>query len=177
MNQLEIRSCSTADLQALRDIGMATFRAAFETQNNPEDFLSYLEKAFSPEQLTSELQHPHMQFYFVFQGTEIIGYFKLNTDSGQSEPEAEDAAELERFYVLPEHIGGGLGSQMMQHIVDLVKSWNKSYLWLGVWEMNRDAIRFYERHGFVKYNEHPYYVGNDCQTDWMMRLDFEPRND
>jgi ribosomal protein S18 acetylase RimI-like enzyme len=49
---------------------------------------------------------------------------------------------------------------------------NKRYLWLGVWEHNRGAIRFYERHGFVKFGEHPYYVGNDCQTDWMMRLDF-----
>jgi ribosomal protein S18 acetylase RimI-like enzyme len=173
MDALDIKPCEIADLDTLRALGITTFKAAFESQNNPEDFRFYLDKAFSREQLTKELHHPHMQFYFVLRRNKIIGYFKINTESGQSEPESEDSAELERFYVLPEYIGGGLGSQMMQHIVDLVKSWKKSYLWLGVWEMNRDAIRFYERHGFVKYDEHPYYVGNDCQTDWMMRLDFD----
>lgn len=173
MNPLQIIPCTISDLEALRELGITTFKAAFEAQNDPEDFRKYLEKAFSIEQLTRELQHPDMRFYFVLQANKIIGYFKLNTGSGQSEPESQDAAELERFYVSPESIGGGVGSQMMHHIVTLVKSWKKSYLWLGVWEMNRDAIRFYERHNFVKYDEHAYYVGNDCQTDWMMRLDFE----
>lgn len=173
MNQLEIRPCFSTDLEVLRELGIVTFKAAFEAQNNPEDFRDYLEKAFSRDQLIRELQHPHMQFYFVLQRDKIIGYFKINTNSGQSEPESEDAAELERIYILPDFIGTGIGSKVITYILSLAKSMNKRYLWLGVWEHNQGAIRFYERHGFVKFGEHPYYVGNDCQTDWMMRLDFD----
>jgi ribosomal protein S18 acetylase RimI-like enzyme len=173
MDTLDIRPCEIADLDTLRTLGITTFKAAFEAQNNPEDFNTYLENAFSREQLTRELRHPHMHFYFVVQRDEVIGYFKLNTNSGQSEPESNDAVELERIYIVPHLTGSGVGGKVMAHILGLAKSMNKRYMWLGVWEHNRDAIRFYERHGFVKFGAHPYYVGNDCQTDWMMRLDFD----
>ncbi|MEJ2584567.1 MAG: hypothetical protein P8Z38_05830 [Robiginitalea sp.] len=46
----------------------------------------------------------------------------------------------------------------------------KTYLWLGVWEENKEAIRFYKRHGFVTFGKHPYYIGSDRQMDWMMQL-------
>jgi ribosomal protein S18 acetylase RimI-like enzyme len=47
----------------------------------------------------------------------------------------------------------------------------KDFVWLGVWEHNTAAIKFYQRHGFTKFGEHPYYVGNDKQMDWLMRID------
>jgi ribosomal protein S18 acetylase RimI-like enzyme len=50
------------------------------------------------------------------------------------------------------------------------------YLWLGVWEENQEAIRFYLRHGFVTFGKHPYYIGSDRQMDWMMRFQLPPRN-
>jgi ribosomal protein S18 acetylase RimI-like enzyme len=46
----------------------------------------------------------------------------------------------------------------------------KAYIWLGVWEHNTAAIRFYERLGFEKFAMHPYYIGKDRQTDWLMKM-------
>lgn len=173
MTDLEFIPCTLAKLEELKTVSIKTFKAAFESQNNPDDFVLYIKQAFSLEQLAREIRNPEMHFFFVKKQEEVIAYFKINTGLGQSEPEPEHAAELERFYVLPEHIGAGVGSQIMEYILDLVQSWHKQYLWLGVWEKNDNAIRFYLRHGFVKFGEHPYYVGSDCQTDWMMRLDFD----
>ena len=41
-------------------------------------------------------------------------------------------------------------------------------VWLGVWEFNPRAIRFYTRHGFKKVGDHKFVLGNDAQNDWLM---------
>ena len=47
---------------------------------------------------------------------------------------------------------------------------HKKYIWLGVWELNTNAIRFYDRLGFKKFDTHVYPIGNDPQIDWIMKL-------
>ena len=44
------------------------------------------------------------------------------------------------------------------------------FVWLGVWEENPRAIRFYEKNGFVVFGEHQFQFGNELETDLMMKL-------
>lgn len=44
------------------------------------------------------------------------------------------------------------------------------YVWLGVWEENPRAIRFYKKNGFVEFDRHIFKLGNDEQTDIMVKL-------
>ena len=73
--------------------------------------------------------------------------------------------------MLKECQGKRLGQQLLQKAIQLASKANKQYIWLGVWEHNTDAIRFYQKHGFSKFGTHPYYVGKDKQTDWLLRFD------
>jgi ribosomal protein S18 acetylase RimI-like enzyme len=41
-------------------------------------------------------------------------------------------------------------------------------LWLGVWEHNPRAIRFYEKAGFHDVGSHHFQLGSDAQTDRLM---------
>lgn len=107
----------------------------------------------------------------VYNDKECVGYFKLNKKEAQTEPFGNTSIEIERIYVLDKFQGLQIGKQMLFKIVEMAKQENVSFIWLGVWEKNTAAIRFYERHGFVKIGTHPYYIGNDKQTDWLMRLD------
>jgi ribosomal protein S18 acetylase RimI-like enzyme len=43
-------------------------------------------------------------------------------------------------------------------------------MWLGVWENNHRAIKFYHDFGFKKFDSHIYVMGDDPQNDWMMML-------
>ena len=45
-------------------------------------------------------------------------------------------------------------------------------IWLGVWELNAKAIRFYEQLGFKKFDEHSFMLGDEAQIDHLMRLTF-----
>ncbi|MBO0320916.1 GNAT family N-acetyltransferase [Muricauda sp. CAU 1633] len=168
---LNFRECTISDLDTLVNISKSTFVAAFEKDNDPDDFQDYIQKAFSSDRLEKELKNTDSLFYFVFDDKTLAGYFKLNMGSAQTDVHDQDSIELERIYVIQEHQGKKIGAQMLKEILALGKKLSKAYLWLGVWEHNPKAIRFYQRHGFQKFGEHPYYIGKDKQTDWLLRLD------
>ncbi len=170
---LRYQKCSTAQLDILVKIARETFVAAFEKDNNPDDFEDYMAKAFHPEKVKQELQNEESFFYLVHDSEELVGYIKLNVGSAQRDVHDPDALEIERIYVLEAHQGRNFGSQMLHKIIELTKELGKHYIWLGVWERNKGAIRFYQRHGFDKFGEHAYYIGKDKQTDWLLRLNIQ----
>ena len=98
-----------------------------------------------------------------------VGYIKLNFGSAQKEQEDENALELERIYLLPTQQGNGAGSLLLNAIFEIAKNRKAKYIWLGVWEHNSGAIRFYERHNFVKFGAHNFMLGSDLQTDLLMK--------
>ncbi|NER17083.1 GNAT family N-acetyltransferase [Spongiivirga citrea] len=169
--QLQFKKCDLGDLHKLRELSEETFIDAFEKHNNPEDFKAYVDTAFSLNAIKSQLINPSTAFYFVIKDEEIIGYFKVNEQDAQSDLHLENTLELERVYVVKQAQGNGYGTIILNEIIDKAKSQKMKAIWLGVWEHNTDAIRFYERYGFKKFGSHPYWLGNDKQTDFVMRYD------
>ena len=100
----------------------------------------------------------------------VVGYFKLNWGDAQKDIHDENAVEIERIYVLKEFQRKRIGQQMLAKTIELAKDKGAEYIWLGVWEKNIKAIRFYEKHGFEKFGEHVFMLGNDKQTDHLMKL-------
>lgn len=161
--------CGEDQLQELQTISKDTFTAAFGSYNNPRDFKSYLTLAFSLDRLQAELRNPNSFFYFVYLKTSLVGYFKINLGKAQSEFKDDGGMELERIYVLATHQGLGIGIRLLSYVTELAKHKNAGYVWLGVWEKNTRAIAFYKKHGFKKIGSHPYFIGKDKQTDWLMK--------
>lgn len=171
--KLHLRPCSVTDLGVLVNLGRRTFIEAFEKDNKPEDFKEYLDSAFGEETLLKELKDINSSFYFIYEDSSLVGYIKLNEKEAQSDIKDIDSIELERIYVLAEFQGQGIGEWILRQVISIAKAKNRFYLWLGVWEHNPKAIKFYQRLGFYKFGSHPYFIGNDEQTDWLMRLDLQ----
>ena len=169
--QLVFKKCSVGDLDQLVQISKATFIDAFGADNSADDFKVYIDFAFNKSKLTEELDNPCTSFFFVYADNVLVGYFKLNEKDAQSDLKGEDSLELERIYIIPEFQGKGLGKRMLQQVKKLASQSIKTFLWLGVWEHNKAAIKFYEINGFSKFGMHPYYIGKDKQMDWLMRFD------
>lgn len=170
--ELKYTLCGLSHLNELTEISKRTFVEAFEKENNPLDFKNYIAQAFAMETLKKELCNKDTFFYFVSKDEKLIAYFKLNIGNAQTDLKLKESMELERIYVLLEFQGNGIGERMLQKVKEMAKEELKSFLWLGVWEKNVSAIKFYERHGFNKFGTHPYFIGKDKQTDWLMRFDF-----
>ncbi|WP_430689983.1 GNAT family N-acetyltransferase [Lentilactobacillus laojiaonis] len=43
----------------------------------------------------------------------------------------------------------GIGSKLMMQAINLAKSLNKKFIWLGVWKDNLNALSFYQKVGFI----------------------------
>ncbi|NNC69348.1 MAG: GNAT family N-acetyltransferase [Flavobacteriaceae bacterium] len=169
---LSFKKCSSSDLKVLIDISISTFTSAFEKENNPDDFKAYINAAFSKKKINSELLNPHSLFYFIYDDHVLVGYFKLNEKNAQNEQFNKATIELERLYILKKHQGKSIGNKALLEIKEIAKAKKVHFLWLGVWEHNHNAQKFYERHGFKKFGTHPYMLGNDKQTDWLMKFEF-----
>ena len=79
------------------------------------------------------------------------------------------ALEIERIYVLGEHHGKHIGKQLLHFAIDIAVDKQFNYIWLGVWEHNNKAIGFYERNGFAVFSSHEFLLGDDRQTDLLMK--------
>jgi diamine N-acetyltransferase len=166
-----IRPAFRLDLAALQAIGRKTFVETFADSNSAENLAAYLEEGFSVDKLGAELRNENSQFYFALQKEEVIGYLKVNWGDAQSEKQDPHALEIERIYVLQQYHGTQVGALLYQQALAIAKARKAPYIWLGVWEENPRAIRFYQKQGFLEFGEHIFQLGDDAQRDVLMKLD------
>ena len=166
---IKIRQISFHDLPALQTIGIKTFVETFAEGNSEENLANYVAEGFSVEKLSNELENKNCQFYFAEMDGRVLGYLKVNIGDAQSEQQDPDALEIERIYVLQEFHGKEVGSLLYQQALSIAHERKAPYIWLGVWEHNPRAIRFYEKQGFIPFDQHIFQLGDDAQTDILMK--------
>ncbi len=173
MKTIEITKITLDHLVRLQEIGRQTFYETFAATNSEENMAAYLKEGFATEKLTTELENPYSEFYFASLGNHVIGYLKLNFGPAQTELKDTNAVEIERIYVLQEFHGKKIGQLLYDKAIAVAKERNTSYVWLGVWEENHRAIQFYIKNGFVEFDQHVFVLGDEEQTDIMMRLELK----
>lgn len=170
MNNLEIKKVTIKDIDQLQKIGKNTFFETFSAANTEENMKRYLDEEFSVKKLTNELNDQFAEFYFATIDNKVIGYLKLNFGQSQTELKDDKAIEIERIYVLKEFHGKKVGQLLYDKAIQISRQKNANYVWLGVWEKNPRAINFYNKNGFVEFDKHLFKLGDDEQTDIMMKL-------
>ncbi|MFD0764994.1 GNAT family N-acetyltransferase [Mucilaginibacter lutimaris] len=166
----DIRQVTLADADTLLTLSRKTFFDAFLPTNSPEAMEAYASKAFTPAKFEQELNNPDSQFFFALVDGTIVGYIKLNYRTAQTELQNPEALEVERIYVLNDFQGRQIGKQLIDFAIQTAKAKSLKSVWLGVWEHNNKAIKFYKSKGFEQFGSHPFMLGNDKQTDILMRL-------
>lgn len=160
--------CTMEDILMLQEIGVETFTDAFGALNTPENMKTYLAQAFNLTQLEMQLSNVDSSFYFIYADDEIAGYIKVNVGATQTEHMGDECLEVERIYIRKQFQGQGLGVHLINKAMELANEQHKKKIWLGVWEKNSGAIRFYKKMGFVKTGTHVFYMGEEEQTDFLM---------
>lgn len=170
MENITIQKVTLNDVNQLQKIGRLTFSETFSGDNSEEDMKKYLDENFSIEKLTDELNNKNSEFYFAKLEDTVIGYLKLNFGESQTELKDNKALEIERIYVPKEYHGQSVGQILYEKAIQVAKQKDTDYVWLGVWEENLRALSFYKKNGFVEFDKHIFRLGNDEQTDIMMKL-------
>lgn len=169
MNRYYLHKVSAEDLVILQQISRQTFQETFAVHNTAENMKKYLEEGMSKEKLAAELSSPQAHFYLCKTDQTVVGYLKLNEAPVQTELNDPNSLEIERIYVLNAFQGKKIGQVLLDHAIELARNLKLDYIWLGVWEKNANAIRFYTKNGFVEFDKHLFTLGTDVQTDLLMK--------
>ena len=169
--KLTIKKAGIEDLEILQKLSIETFYTAFAPLNTEENMRFYMDRAFSREQLEKELQEKDSLFLLAQLHEKTAAYLKVNFGHAQTDLQDPEAMEIQRLYVHPDYQNLKLGEQLIRQAITIAREQGLKYLWLGVWEKNLRAIRFYERQGFIQVGQHPFPFGDDLQTDLIMKLD------
>lgn len=166
-----IRTARESDAAALSALAERTFRDAFGAVNAAEDMDLHCARAYAPARQAAEIADAALATvvveHEVGQEGELVGYAQLRrrTSPAVAEPAA---VEVQRFYLLQAWHGSGVAQALMEDAVARARAMGAAVLWLGVWEHNPRAIRFYEKHGFTTVGEQPFVLGKDPQRDLVM---------
>jgi len=137
--------------------------------NTPENMDAYLHEAFSLEKIQSELKMATSAFYFLRVRDALAGYIKMNLPPTQSDLNEQGTLEIERVYVAKRHQGGGFGKRLLEAAERIGLEMGCTTTWLGVWEKNVNAIGFYRRMGYVESGMHSFRMGEEVQSDLIMK--------
>ncbi|WP_163410402.1 GNAT family N-acetyltransferase [Flavobacterium ajazii] len=169
MNPLKITKATIDDVLKIQLIGKQTFEETFSDVNSEENMKKYLEESFATSKLIAELNNSSSYFYLAVLDEKVVGYLKLNTANAQTEKEDLNALEIERIYVAKEFHGKKVAQALYTQAEIIAEEIKATYMWLGVWEKNFRAVSFYTKNGFVQFDTHIFRLGNDEQTDLMMK--------
>jgi len=165
---VEIRKCTLDNLKTLQDISRETFTDTFGEYNTPNDLKNYLDDAYNDMVLTKELSDINSWFYFLYYDNKLAGYLKLNILDAQSENMSDNYLEIQRIYIRVPFKRLGLGTKLLEFSQEKARQLKKDHVWLGVWEKNFPAQKFYERMNFTRYSEHKFVMGESVQTDYIL---------
>lgn len=168
-NNIIITKAKIADADMLLAFSRKTFFDSFAHLNTPENMEAYAANAFTLPRVQAELNNPDSHFYFAMLNGIITGYIKINIGAAQTDIQDSNTLEVERIYVSAEYHGKKIGHQLLDFAFKTAQDSGFKYVWLGVWEQNHKALSFYEKHDFKVFGSHPFMLGNDKQTDLLMK--------
>jgi ribosomal protein S18 acetylase RimI-like enzyme len=166
--KLSIRRARPDDASLITEIGASTFEASFGADNRLEDMEQYLSLSFSKAHIEAQLSDPSSVFLLAYEDCKAVGYVMLRVSKNPISVTGTKPVELVRLYIEEEIIGKGYGSALMNFCLKEAKKNGHRTIWLGVWENNLRAIRFYEKWGFTKVGTKEFVLGSDVQNDHIM---------
>ena len=115
------------------------------------------------------MQDIDSQYFIIEFESEIIAFAKLVKNHSTKGLEEKNVVEIERFYIDKTLQGQQLGRKLMDFCVEWSVENNFETIWLGVWENNTNAMKFYQKMGFEFLDKHTFVLGTEVQTDFTMK--------
>ncbi|HUR66509.1 MAG TPA: GNAT family N-acetyltransferase [Chitinophagaceae bacterium] len=166
---LTIKIAGPSDAALIADMSRQTFYDTFAGQNSKENMNKFMTEQFSREKLSDEVGEAGNIFLLAYDDDVPAGYAQLRESDNPPGLGNTSSIEIARIYAATNAIGKGVGKALMQRCIDLAAGMKKKIIWLGVWEHNERAIAFYIKWGFEKFGTHVFLLGDDPQTDWLMK--------
>jgi len=167
---LNIVNCTLKHRAVLAQIGASTFYQSYKVENTEADMQAYIQDTYTIEKMIECLNNKNIIYFLAYKDTGDVGYVKLLLNQ-TNEKLIGLTAEIEKIYVRKEFHGKGIAQQLMAHVKQycVQKSYKKIYL--GVWQQNHKALKFYSKEGFKTFDTRTFQLGARLCDDYMLSYD------
>jgi diamine N-acetyltransferase len=144
---LMIRPATISDIHIISALGITTCYEAYFELDPSQDLAEYCVNSFSLEQLTAEIEDVNSTFLIAEFNRKAVGYAKLREGKKIECLKGKNAIEVQRIYILEKVKGKNVGKLLMEKCHEIGREKGYETLWLGVWDKNVAAQKFYEKIG------------------------------
>lgn len=166
---MTIRLLTEKDIPVLREMAIRIYKTTFAADNTAENMEAFLQSDYSIEKFEEEFDEPDAPYFFAEENEQPAAYLRLRINHEAEKYLGRNTIELHRLYVDTAFQGKGAGTLLMEHALRIATARKVDWIWLGVWERNWKAQKFYQNWGFERFSEHVFQMGDDAQTDWLLR--------
>ncbi len=177
MGEITIRLSTFENTAQMRDLAIKSYLDTFAESNTPENMEAFLKDSYSLEKMQEEFHERGAVLYLAYKdgldneplSRGIVGFLRLRINEETADKLGNNSIELHRLYIHPDFKGMGIGNKLMEVALAYATQNKFDWIWLGVWEKNFNAQKVYAKWGFEKFSEHVFQMGDDAQTDWLMK--------
>lgn len=171
MNELSFREANIDDLNLLSVLGITTLYEAYFQMDPSKDLADYSILAFNLEQVKTELEDPNSTFIIAELDDRAIGFAKLREGKKLECLEGKNAIEIQRIYLLEKMQGKNFGRELINHCFEIGKEKGYKTVWLGVWDKNIKAQKFYQKIGMEEIGKVDFSDGKNEFINLVMAKD------
>ena len=144
---LIIRRATISDVQIISVLGITTCYEAYFELDPSRDLAEYCVNFFSLEQIKAEFEDENPTFLIAEFNAQTVGYAKLREGKKIDCLKDKSIIEVQRIYLLEKMKGRNFGKVLMEKCFEIGREKGYETLWLGVWDKNIAAQKFYEKIG------------------------------
>ncbi len=167
-DKIEIRKAIATDAKLISVLGTVSFYEAYFEQDSAHDLANYIHESFESEKICAEISDKNVAFFIIYLNEKAVGYAKMREDSKVDCIKNENSIELQRIYIIERVYGKGIGEHLLKHCLETAKTRGFETLWLGVWEENERAQKFYAKHDFKRVGEITFPYGESVGTNFVL---------
>jgi ribosomal protein S18 acetylase RimI-like enzyme len=168
------RDAQAEDAESLAALGRKTFVDTFGHLYSPKDLAAFCDEIYAPAAQASIIAHPKTHIRIAAQGAELVGYLQMGEFKLPFNPGGRRAMEIHRLYVVERVKGVGVAAALMDWALTQMHAHGAQDAFLGVYQDNPRAQRFYMRHGFEIVGAYKFPVGATIDDEFIMRRSLEP---
>lgn len=165
-----IRPATADDINILAALGTTTCYEAYFELDPSSDLADYCARIYSPENVRSEFDDPDSTYFIAEINDRAVGFAKLRENNRVDCLGEAHAIELQRIYVLERVKGKNVGKALMARCLASAREKDYDTLWLGVWEKNLRAQRFYEKIGMNKIGTTDFSDGKNSFINFVFAI-------
>jgi ribosomal protein S18 acetylase RimI-like enzyme len=165
MTDMYFRAAIPDDANEIADFMTRNFLAAYGHSSSPENIQKAVQDYYGVEAQRADLANAAIINCLCMIENKIAGLAQVKPPKPDSDPHH---FELSRFYVDAAYHGKGIAPVLMQETLNIMRARDARSLWLSVWQGSQQAIRFYQKQGFVISGETIFMIGDEPMNDWLM---------